>query len=275
MNKFKKEKEIEETMKRCFMTGLLVSVIPAMALVVDFEELTLNENTFGPVLTGTTQYIPVSADFDSGGVTFQHIFTDFGGGWSSWEGFVYSTMRDTQTVSHNNQYSAVTGRGVDDSSVYAVGYISADYNTGQLIPVHATLQTPARISGAYFTNTTYTHGVMKDGIVTEYFAVDPFGESDYLKLIITGLDGYGQQTGTVEFYLGRGLSIVDDWVWVNLYDLGTVSQIAFTVEGTDYSWGFLNTPSYFAVDNLTYIIPEPATLVLLGLGIMGLRRGKN
>jgi hypothetical protein len=57
---------------------------------------------------------------------------------------------------------------------------------------------------------------------------------------------------------------VAGWEWFDLSGLGAVDAIRFDFSGSDVSqWG-LNTPSYFAMDNLTFApVPEPGTWALL------------
>ena len=60
--------------------------------------------------------------------------------------------------------------------------------------------------------------------------------------------------------------VLTDWAWVDLTSLGDqVSQLGFTLTSSDNSRFGMNTPAYFAIDNLV-VVPEPsvAALVLLG-----------
>lgn len=66
----------------------------------------------------------------------------------------------------------------------------------------------------------------------------------------TGLNAAGTQTGTCEFYLAKDTDIVADWTRWDLSSLGKVARIAFTMEGSRTGeWG-LNTPAYFAYDDV-------------------------
>ncbi|MEM9177023.1 MAG: DUF4465 domain-containing protein, partial [Myxococcota bacterium] len=83
-------------------------------------------------------------------------------------------------------------------------------------------------------------------------------------------------TGTVEFlladYTAPGTEddyIVTDWTFVDLSSLGVVSRLAFSFESSDVGAFGINTPTYFAIDNLQ-TVPEPGTALLLLGGLAGL-----
>jgi hypothetical protein len=83
-------------------------------------------------------------------------------------------------------------------------------------------------------------------------------DPDYFRLIISGYDQYGDYTGTIVFYLADFRSpnadddyILDQWTWVDLASLGSVVNLEFTMESSDAGLFGINTPTYFAIDNLT------------------------
>ncbi|MFM7184787.1 MAG: DUF4465 domain-containing protein, partial [Planctomycetota bacterium] len=53
------------------------------------------------------------------------------------------------------------------------------------------------------------------------------------------------------------------WDWFDLSSLGTVDRIEFSFDGSDKGIFGLNTPAYFAMDDLTVAaVPEPMASVL-------------
>jgi len=74
--------------------------------------------------------------------------------------------------------------------------------------------------------------------------------------------------------------IVDEWTWIDLSGLGSVTNLEFSFTSTDNgAWG-MNNPGYFAMDNfngsaLDAPVPEPMSIMLLGLGGLLLRRRKT
>lgn len=256
------------------MVVLTITVASAGAEVnVDFEDLSLPDNESS--WSGTYPVDGVGGtgeltSFSSRGVAFNN-FSD--GDWSFWEGFAYSNMSDTTTPGYTNQFSAYTGTGYDvGDDIYAVGWVG--YST---IPT-VTLPSPTNLLGGYFTNTTYAALVMLNGEgPAKKFGGVTGDDPDWFVLTITGKDAGGIETGTVDFYLGdytfadNSLDyIVDAWEYVDLTSLGVVKSLEFTLSSSDVGDLGMNTPAYFAMDNL--IVPEPTALALLALGGLLIRR---
>ncbi len=257
--------------------GVLASASGAFAnLSVDFEDLQLDPNSYWNGSDG-------SGGFTSGGITFLNTFTDSGGGWTSWSGWSYSNTTDTNTPDFSNQYSAYTGSGVDGSANYAVYY---DGFWGGAPPTVTGIPagTPR---GAYFTNTTYAALSMRDGDgFAKKFGGADGTDPDWFLLTIQGLDASNQLNGTVDFYLAdyRNLDgapnyIVDEWTWVDLTSLGSVTQLQFILSSSDFGDFGMNTPAYFAMDKLTMdnltAVPEPSSLLLCGVLVGMLAFGRR
>ncbi|MBN1816436.1 MAG: DUF4465 domain-containing protein [Sedimentisphaerales bacterium] len=226
-------------------------------MLSDFDDLSLAPQSYWNGQDG-------SGGFVSGAGHFNNGFTDWGGGITSWEGFAYSNRTDVQTSGLDGQYTAMTG-GAQSGSNYAVGFVGFS-----LTPV-ITFSEPTIVQGMSVTNTNYAYYTLRDG--DPLFGIDPFSEGDWFVLTITGKDAAGQVVGAVETALadfrdGRN-ELLDAWRYVDLSGLGAVQSLEFTLASSDVGpWG-MNTPAYFAIDS---IVPEPATLVLLSVGGLILRR---
>jgi hypothetical protein len=252
----------------------------SLAVTIDFEDVGANLPIAGNDYYNGSSALPGPTDFASGGATFANTFTNFGGG-CCWEGFAYSQTTDATTAGPSNQYSAFPGAGAGGSATYGIGFTGGTVGGSGVSTVDFGVD--VLLSSVALTNTTWAALSMQNG--------DPFAKKfggvsgndpDYLLLTITGLDAFASPVGSVELYLAdfrfadNGLDyIVDSWVGVDLSSLGPVRGLDFTMDSSDTSFGFLNTPAYFGIDDLGYtVVPEPGTgaLLALGLAALGARR---
>jgi hypothetical protein len=209
--------------------------------------------------------------FTSGGVNFANSFTDFGGGFAAWDGWSVSNTTDTTASGLGNQYSAYTG-GANSGSNYGVYY-----EPFTLAPtVSFDSAQPAIIQGAYFTNSTYAALSMLNGDgFAKKFGGDSGDDPDWLLLTITGIGGSGSRA---ELYLADYRFtdnsqdyILDAWTWVDLSVLGAVTGLQFDLSSSDVGQFGMNTPAYFAMDDLGYNpVPIPGAVWLLASGLVGL-----
>ena len=271
----------EKVMKFRNMVCVLVLAIAGVtcADIASFDDNYLApESHWGGAGSGET-------GFTSGDTYFPHNSDEW-----SWDGFVYSNETDTTTAGYTNQFSAITGGGVNDSSNFCVSYCAPDWMSGtyDVIPNTASFGAvtgndyDSTISGAFFTNTTYAYLAMRDGEgPAKKFGGENGEDQDWFKLIVKGVDVGGEYTGTVEFYLAdfrfednNQDYIIDDWTWVDLTGLGDVIGLEFAIDSSDVGDYGINTPTCFAMDDLNGV-PEPATTVLLGLGAVLFARRKR
>lgn len=232
------------------------------AVVSDFEQ---------PVLAAGSAYAPgADASFTSGAASFGYDYSDWGGGFWSWSGWTYSSATDTTTPGSDNQYSAYAGSGAGGSAQYAVAYL------GDAL---VSLAAPAVVQGVALTNTTYAALSMLQGdTFAKKFGGASGNDADWLKLTITGVDAGGAASGSVDFYLADYRFadnsqdyVVRDWTFVDLSSLGTVSGLRFALASSDNGDFGMNTPAYFALDDLSVnAVPEPSALWLAAAGLLGL-----
>lgn len=228
-----------------FLSLFVLTAAMANAGVTDFEDLSLSTDSYWNGSDG-------SGGFTSGGASFNNLYDDTYGPY--WEGFAYSNMTDTQTRGFGNQYSAITGVGVNSSSNFAVSYTAGFYGT---IPT-VTFPEPITVSGAYVTNTTYAFWtIIEGGAFSKKFGGDSGDDPDWFKLTITGRDAASNPMGTIDFCLADYRFddntkdfIVGQWTWVDLGGLGDVKSLEFTLSSSDMGDFGMNTPAYFAMDHL-------------------------
>ncbi len=235
-------------------TSLVLAAPPALALTATFEDLGLASESFenGSGLSG---------GFQSGGIFFENEYT---AAFDSFSGFAASTTTDTTTPGFGNQSSNITGAGAGGSATFGIFFGSG----------HIVLPSPQTIVSAAFTNTTYAALSMRSGDpFAKQFGGDSGSDPDFFRLLIEGLDTAGASTGVVELMLADyrfaddSLDfILDTWLEVDLRSLGVVERIRFAFESSDIGPFGINTPQYFAIDDL-HTVPEPGTALLLGVGL--------
>lgn len=216
--------------------------------VVTFDDLTLAPDSYWDGSDSTL-------GFTSGGVYFENSYNF---DWDYWSGgFIYSSSTDVTTAGYTNDFSAYTGIGGNSSQNYAVNYGGGiDFGTEKAL---ASIQ---------ITNTTYAALSMLNG--------DSFGKvfgspndaqgnpdgtngEDWFRLLIIGKDDQSNTTDTVIFYLADYRFadstqdyIVNTWQTVDLTPLGEVQFLEFELQSTDEGSFGINTPAYFALDNISY-----------------------
>ena len=251
----------------------------AIAAIADLENLSLASDSFyngdpGGLLPGQTH----DGSFVSGGATFNNLFAvdpDFG--FSYWNGWAYSNRTDSTTPGFANQYSAFAGIGSGGSPNYAIGFLSTPTPVIELPPGAVPISLDV-------TNTTYAALSMLLGdAFAKRFGDDPLTAGivetnfpDYFKLTIGGQTTTGQPVGTsLDVYLAdyrfandADDFVLDTWETVDLTGLAGAATLTFTLESSDVGQFGMNTPGYFAVDNLvTQVVPEPSSILLSIVGI--------
>lgn len=247
------------------------------AIVVDFDDiqLALESEWHGPDPNGVIVEGPygdeVHGSFSSRGATFVNRFDTM---YESWSGFAYSNQSDTETPGFGNQFSAITGTGAgigSDNYGVAYGYLDLEPNLFQPFAFDPTnvehlnrlpyfdIPVGGRAKSLYVTNTTYAVKSMELG---DQFAKKFGGESgddpDWFKLSIHGTDAEGVPlSSSVEFYLadfqGEVDTIVDTWSPVELTGLENARRLYFNPSSSDVGLFGMNTPAYFAIDNISIV----------------------
>lgn len=262
-------------MKQLFTTAIALvfwGTVQAQS-VADFENLNLPTNSFWD---GSAA--PLGTQFQSGEAMFRNFFdTSFGGYWS--QGWAYSSVNDSTTAGYTNLFAARAFTGFGLQGTYAVGQQNS-------VVVLNTIAKGKVVAGLYVTNTTYAYLSMRDGDgFAKKFGGTTGNDPDFFLLKIGGWYQGQPIADSIAFYLADFRFsdntqdyIISDWTWVDLTALGNADSLAFSLTSTDNSGGWMNTPSFFAIDNLTTtnsglnltenqvlaigVYPNPATAVL-------------
>lgn len=236
------------------MTSALLVAISTQAQfqTIDFEELQL------PAIDTFYNGADDAGQFVSQDVIFNNTYEEFAWG-VSWSGFAYSNMTDNTTAGITNQYSAFAGEGANGSENYAIYF------------AHDTLVFPgigAEFSNVAITNTTYTGISMRDGdqFGKEFGTPnnadgDPDGTDgeDFFFVTFRAWDSDWNYIDSVDVYLADFTSadendhyILDEWENFDLSALNGAKYFTFDFKSSDVGqWG-INTPVYFAMDNLEF-----------------------
>lgn len=247
--------------------GILLSLL-ALVLPLNAQEQKANLAE-GEVATFDDLYLEPESYWngsdESGGFISgpAYFFNSYNPNWLSWGGWSYSNISDNITPGWGNQYSAITGAGRSSESGSNYGISYASPSAGIVFKDGSAHE----VSGFYVTNTTYTTMSIKHGDdFSKKFGGEGGADQDWLKLTVIGYI-QGDSASSATFYLAdyRGDNpeddyIVENWEWFDLAGLGKVDSLAFSMSSTDNGdWG-MNTPSYFAMDNLT-VVPDIAPIV--------------
>ncbi|MDG2222133.1 MAG: DUF4465 domain-containing protein [Rubripirellula sp.] len=231
--------------------------------VVGFEDLgsSLPDSSgfIGPVDGGTQIVGPygddvVVGEFVSGSLSFNNANSLTYG---SWNQFAYSNQTDVITPGFQNDLSSFAGSGAGGSATFGVGFVGQG---GGFDP--PTIQRQAGdarlLESIKVTNTTYAALSMLNGDdFAKAFGGETGDDPDYFVLEMTGKDIAGNPIDSVEIYLAdyRFVDnsddyIVDEWIEVDLSPISNADSIEFSVSSSDEGVFGINTPAYFAIDDI-------------------------
>lgn len=250
------------------LLGLASSCLVALnAQVSDFENFNLPVDTF---INGSST--PLGHTFVSGDAEFHNYYdTAWGGYWTG--GWAISSMTDTSATNYSDITVARPAEGGTFSPTYAVGQQGSKIVlTGPTAGSH--------LRSMHITNTNNAYVSMRDGdTFAKKFGGASGNDPDFFLLTIEGYYNGALIPSKVEFYLADFRDsdnskdyIVDSWQVVDLYPLGNVDSLMFTLTSSDTGSFGMNTPSFFAIDNfneqffgideletpLAFVYPNPA-----------------
>ncbi len=251
----------------------VINQAPYVVSSVGFEDvgqsLTPESHWNGPVSGGTTSEGPFGDQVTKGNFTSDEaqLNNAYSLDYGSWSGWAYSNETNTSTAGFTNQFSAITGSGANGSATYGVSFASS---TGDDVAKVTLPEDAGALRSIQITNTTYAALSMQNG---DSFAKKFGGASgtdpDWFLLTIQGKDDSGASVGTVDFYLADYRSddssldyIVDAWTEVDLSSLSNANSLEFWVTSSDVGAFGMNTPAYFAMDELSFLTPGIAVDVL-------------
>jgi hypothetical protein len=210
----------------------------------DFENFDLPPESF---LNGND----LSGGFADGDIFLPNNYSTDSDSWSGWS---ISNKSDNTTSGFTNQYSAITGQGLN-SDTYATAFVS-----GESI---VRLENGASQEGMYITNSTYAYFSMLDGdSFSKKFGGLTGNDPDFFLLTIRAYQDGELIDNQVDFYLADFTFadnsqdyIVDQWTYVDLSTLGAADSLSYTLTSSDVGEFGMNTPAYFCIDD--FITTDP------------------
>lgn len=253
-------------------------------LTVDFENPVLPSlDTNYIAQSETDSFLMLDATFGATAMTSQ---------WGTfYSGFTYSNRTDVTTAGFTNGNSAFAGSGAENSDQYGIFYSANDT---------LSFVGPTVLVDAQFTNSTYAGISMRDGdnfakqfgSTTNASGVDDgTNGEDFFFVRFKGWDVDGNLTDSVDIYLADYRFsddsqdyILEEWTNFDLSALGIVKYVTFSFQSSDNGSFGINTPAYFAIDNMRYynyyasidredlavsIYPNPASNQITVSGVEG------
>ncbi len=213
-----------------------------------------------------------------GGVSFNNNYTpDF----DSWTGWSWSNVANGTTAGFGNQYAAFPGGGSNGLGGTTVGgKYAVAFGDGAYI----NLPTGAILNSVDLSNTAYAGLSMNDGdAFAKKFGGLTGNDADFFRVTLTGFSSFGGLGAVVNSltvdladytFADNNLDyVLNTWKQVDLSSLSGSKSIGLTFSSSDVSFGFINTPTYLALDNLNFTatsVPEPGSMLTLSVVILGL-----
>lgn len=239
--------------------GLSLAAASAQAEFATFEDVALAPGTYQNGSDGL-------GGFSSGGARFTNLYNPtyrVAAGWAA------SNLTDIWTPGYRNQYSAVTGGGVNGSQNYGVAFLgSYSPALGQASEFHdGTIHLPVGTEprSVNVANTAYVvHSILGGDQFAKKFGGPTGTDPDWFRLTIRGNSSDGSMVATHEVYLADyrspnpgGDYIATDWLHVDLNSFRGrgVTNLTFSLDSSDVGVYGMNTPGYIALDNLEFVAP--------------------
>lgn len=234
-----------------FATIPLLTPLAVSASCITFDELAISDCLIS------------KGGFTSQGVEFNLTYNST---YQSWDGIALTNFgkKYVEAADPKNQFCLADPTppvtdpdesekedDTDANNQHAVVYDPGSYGTSPEIDLPEDLYAPQSME---VTNTAYAWAAMVYG--NDYSTA--FSDGSWFKLTVSGYDANDEVTGSTEFYLADYRDndaakhyIITDYTTVDLTPLGdNVSKIKFAIASSDTGDNGINTPAYFAFDNL-------------------------
>ncbi len=232
-------------------TTFLLALLTLATTLRIAAQTTANFENISVPLAGFLNNAAPSNAFESGNVS---LFNLYNAGFDFWDGWAISQITNNTTPGYGNQYSAIPGKGYNNSATYAVGYSFV----GNYIQLDGAAMGGV-VNGLYVTNSTYAYySILEGDAFAKKFGGVTGNDPDFFKLTIKKHKNGQLAADSVDFYLAdyrfannASDYVVKTWTYVDLRSLGNVDSLAFFLSSSDNGTFGMNTPAYFCVDHIT------------------------
>ena len=204
--------------------------------VATFEEIELEAES--------VLHLDESGSFESGDFLFQQevSVSDWG---TYYYGNLLSNKSDNEFESYLDAEKSAKGGAYEGNNflVWTPSYMAID---------SILLKKAHMVPGFFINNTAYAVNSMTKG---DDFA-KKFGKDDWFRLTISAsLNGVAVNTQVVVDLAAEG-TYINEWTYVDLSEFGVIDALQFSLSSSDNGDYGMNTPAYFAIDNLGDVMPE-------------------
>lgn len=163
--------------------------------------------------------------------------------YASWCGFTVSK----HAADSLGQFTCMAKGGLAGvGTPFLVGYSTISYTDNEL-STQVAFSDEYFLTEVYICQSSYTFNSIMYG---DSYA-KKFTDKDTLALIISGFNATYEEIGSVTYYLAVDGKFNQNWTKVDLSSIGKCFGLNFRMTSTDNSYGYMNTPAYFALDGLT------------------------
>ncbi|MGB5989628.1 MAG: DUF4465 domain-containing protein [Marinifilaceae bacterium] len=213
--------------------------------VGSFEDLSLEDESF---YWGDTDANSEMDYFYTDSYQLENCLVDK---YATWGGFSYSNMTSKKfdpSAFLQDQFHSAAGGAACGTENFGVVYTLGTSTRMQL----TNSEDDQVLSGMYITNTAWLVNSVNNG---DPIIGEAFRDGDWYKIIAIGLNKYGEEISTTEFFLAdyrdaKKHILVEDWQWWDLSSLGKISAIKFKSEGSRMNNKGLIIPAYFCIDEI-------------------------
>lgn len=223
-------------MKINILASLLCLSMAAQAQLLDFENIQIPADSFINGSEGTTTFNYPSALFP--------VVWNSAGYWQA--GWAASNRIDTTLEGYEHLFNARPGKGANETANYLIGQQKSTIYTNKV-----------RLTSFQVSNTNYAYySMLKGDQFAKKFGGATGNDPDFFKLKVENWNG-GLVTDTLEFFLADFRSsnnqedyIISQWVRVEAADWSIADSIVFRLSSSDNGQFGMNTPSFFAIDEI-------------------------